>query len=121
MSLKNKYERVIIRNNMSLGLSSCAYEYLLNLEQEKQQLEERIKQYENPEDLTLMFMYCEENAKDKIKELQQENKQLKILIESLKLGVTLNREQEKLLDSILLGSGKYEQKRNKCKKSSRSS
>ena len=38
MNLKNKYERVIIRNNMSLGLSSCAYEYLLNLEQENNYL-----------------------------------------------------------------------------------
>lgn len=42
--------------------------------------------------------------------LQQENKQLKekvnkleILIENLKLGVTLNQEQEDLLDKILFG------------------
>lgn len=41
-------------------------------------------------------------------QLQQENKQLKekvnkleILIENLKLGVTLNQEQEDLLDEIL--------------------
>lgn len=45
---------------------------------------------------------------DYIKQLEQENKQLKekvnkleILIESLKLGVTLNQEQEDLLDEIL--------------------
>lgn len=51
------------------------------------------------------------NLKGAIEErnkLQQENKQLKILVESLKLGVTLNGEQEKLLDSILLGNGNYE-------------
>ena len=43
--------------------------------------------------------------------LQQENKQLKekinkleILIENLKLGVTLNQEQEDLLDKVLFGS-----------------
>ena len=34
-------------------------------------LEQRIKTYEDPEDLTLMFMYCDEKAKDKIKDLQQ--------------------------------------------------
>lgn len=46
--------------------------------------------------------------KIKISELPQENKRLKkkvnkleILIENLKLGVTLNQEQEDLLDEIL--------------------
>ena len=34
-------------------------------------LQQRIDTYENPEDLTLMFMYCNEKAKDKIKELQK--------------------------------------------------
>lgn len=37
---------------------------------ENQELKGRIKTYEEPEDLTLMFMYCDEKAKDKIKELQ---------------------------------------------------
>jgi hypothetical protein len=41
------------------------------LRQENKQLQDRIKKYENPEDLTLMFMYCDEKAKDKIKELQE--------------------------------------------------
>ena len=35
---------------------------------ENQQLKDRIKTYEEPEDLTLMFMYCDEKAKDKIKQ-----------------------------------------------------
>ena len=34
-------------------------------------LQKRINTYENPEDLTLMFMYCDEKAKDKIKDFQQ--------------------------------------------------
>lgn len=38
---------------------------------ENEELKERIKKYEDPEDLTLMFMYCDEKAKDKIKELQE--------------------------------------------------
>lgn len=49
------------------------------------------------------------------KQLQQENKQLKekinkleLLIESLELGVTLNQEQEDLLDKILLGGDNNE-------------
>lgn len=47
--------------------------------------------------------------------LQQENKQLKekvnkleILIENLKLGVTLNQEQEDLLDKVLFGGDSNE-------------
>lgn len=42
-----------------------------NLQQENQQLKEKINTYENPEDLTLMFMYCDEKAKDKIKQLKE--------------------------------------------------
>lgn len=45
---------------------------------------------------------------DYINQLQQDNKQLKILVGSLQLGVTLNEKQEKLLNSIMFGSGKYE-------------
>ena len=33
-------------------------------------LQQKINTYENPKDLTLMYMYCDEKAKDKIKELQ---------------------------------------------------
>lgn len=45
-----------------------------NLQQENQQLKAKIKTYEEPEDLTLMFMYCNEKAKDKIKELEEQLK-----------------------------------------------
>ena len=45
--------------------------YINKLEKDKKDLQEKINTYENPEDLTLMFMYCEEKTKDKIKELQQ--------------------------------------------------
>jgi wobble nucleotide-excising tRNase len=41
------------------------------LEKENKELQEKIKKYEDPEDLTLMFMYCDEKAKDNIKELQE--------------------------------------------------
>ena len=50
-------------------------------QQENQQLSERIKTYENPEDLTLMFMYCDEKAKDKIKELKEQNQKYKEVID----------------------------------------
>lgn len=55
------------------------------------------------------------SALKEIENLQQENKQLKekvnkleILIENLKLGVTLNQEQEDLLDKVLFGGDSNE-------------
>lgn len=41
------------------------------LKKKNDQLKDKIKTYQDPEDLTLMFMYCEEKAKDKIKELNK--------------------------------------------------
>lgn len=40
-------------------------------------LQEKVNQYENPDDMTLMFMWCDEKAKDKIKQLQEENERYK--------------------------------------------
>jgi len=40
-------------------------------------LQEKVKQYENPNDMTLFYMWLDEKSKDKIKYLQQENKRLK--------------------------------------------
>lgn len=40
-------------------------------------LQERVNQYENPDDLTLFYMWLDEKAKDKLKKMQEENKILK--------------------------------------------
>lgn len=50
----------------------CDCNIAVNLLEENQELKAKIKTYENPEDLTLMFMYCEEKTKDKIKELKKQ-------------------------------------------------
>ena len=52
-----------------------------NLLNKNQQLKEELNKYTDPKDLTLMFMYCDEKAKDKIKCLEQENQQLKEQLE----------------------------------------
>ena len=39
------------------------------LNEEIERLNKKIEQYENPEDMTLMFMWCDEKAKDEIKRL----------------------------------------------------
>lgn len=51
-------------------------EYTESLHKENQQLKAKIKTYEDPEDLTLMFMYCNEKAKDKIQELEKQLEEL---------------------------------------------
>ena len=51
------------------------------LHQENKQLKEKINTYENPEDLTLMFMYCDEKAKDKIKQLKEVIEEVREYIE----------------------------------------
>lgn len=48
---------------------------------EKASLEDKIKTYEDPEDMTLMFMWCEYKAKDKIKELEHNWNELKKYID----------------------------------------
>lgn len=51
---------------------------------ENQQLKDKINTYEDPEDLTLIFMYCEEKAKDKIKQLQNNWNELNEFLEKEK-------------------------------------
>ena len=46
------------------------YKELETKDKEIERLNKKIEQYENPEDMTLMFMWCDEKAKDKIKDLQ---------------------------------------------------
>ena len=41
-----------------------------------EQLEKKVDQYENPEDLTLFYMWLDTKAKDKMKQLEKRNKQL---------------------------------------------
>ena len=53
----------------------------IELQQENKQLKDKINTYENPEDLTLMFMYCDEKAKDKIKQLKEVIEEVREYIE----------------------------------------
>lgn len=53
------------------------------LEQENQELKQKINTYENPNDLTLMFMYCNEKARDMIEELKKELKEKNDFINKL--------------------------------------
>lgn len=66
-SIDKEQEEMIIH----LGNLNKFHREYKELKQENQQLKEKINQYENPEDLTLFYMWIDEKAKDKMKELQQ--------------------------------------------------
>lgn len=54
------------------------------LQKENERLKNKIKTYEDPEDMTLMFMWCGDKAKDKIKELEHNWNELKKWVEENK-------------------------------------
>ena len=58
-------------------------EVIADLKKENQELKDEINQYENPEDLTLFYMWLDAKAKDKMKELELENQKLTHIIEEL--------------------------------------
>lgn len=79
MKYENKTMTIEVKNDEMLGRTtdSTLHIELIKLQQENQQLKEKINTYENPEDLTLMFMYCDEKAKDKIEQLKEKVDYLK--------------------------------------------
>ena len=64
------------------------------LQQENQELKEKIKTYEDPEDLTLMFMYCDEKAKDKIRELKKQLEDKEERLERLRISAIGHAKRE---------------------------
>ena len=65
--------------------------------QENQQLKAKIKTYEDPEDLTLMFMYCNEKAKGEIEELEKENLILREIVMIKKMAIPYKEINDKSL------------------------
>ena len=49
--------------------------------EENRRLKDKINTYEHPENLTLMFMYCDEKAKDKINQLKEVIEEVREYIE----------------------------------------
>ena len=63
------------------GFDNKIYCPLCFFKEENRRLKDKINTYENPEDLTLMFMYCDEKAKDKIKQLKEVIEEVREYIE----------------------------------------
>ena len=94
--------------NLSLEKRVDCIEYINNLQQENKELKERINTYENPEDLTLFYMWLDEKAKDKIKELKDRINKAIAYIEKYKQVYDIDGSVEPKLDEFsILASPKY--------------
>lgn len=78
-------------------------EEIEKLRKKNKQLKERIEYLERSNN----------RREDTILEQRQEINDLEILIENLYLGVTLNKEEENLLDKILFGGDSNERNNNR--------
>ena len=67
--IKHQYFEIERLKELSKVDSQQAQEIIIELKQTIERLNKKIEQYENPEDMTLMFMWCDEKAKDEIKRL----------------------------------------------------
>lgn len=80
--LKNLHHKKGFGGLLFIDLSMIKFSklstYIRQLDKENQELKEKIETYEDPEDLTLMFMYCDEKAKEKIRELKKQLEEYKI-------------------------------------------
>lgn len=59
-------------------------DYITNLQQENEHLRTQVNTYENPDDYTLFYMWLDAKAKDKMKQLQEENERLNNKLEKIK-------------------------------------
>lgn len=113
MSLKNKYDYVVVRNEQSLGLSRNAFEYLLSLEKKIERLKN--SQY-CPYDEKCGKLYectkqeyedmCNANMKLSL-ENHELKKQLKETEKCLKDMYHINIENDKELDKLKTQLEKY--------------
>jgi chromosome segregation ATPase len=80
---------------------------------ENERLKEQINQYENPDDMALFYMWLDAKAKDKMKELEQENERLKELNAELK-AIT---KRPTPIDYAMIQK-RYEDYKSRCEKAS---
>lgn len=85
MSLKNKYDYVIVRNNQSLGFSRCAYDYVLKLEKENEELKKQLA--DRDERLTRLRNNAEKHARRELFLESQQKEFKKYLEEKIKFYI----------------------------------
>lgn len=89
--------RAIIKALNMYGRVPEMWELLQKIER----LNKKIEQYENPEDMTLMFMWCDEKAKDEIKRLNNIIKEVREYIEEWQRFPHTNGSTHKELKNLI--------------------
>ena len=86
--IKEKIKAYYIANDIDKILSyiTSLQQKVEQLEKENEQLRTQVNTYENPDDLTLFYMWLDEKAKDKIKQLENIRKEAIKIIEEDILG-----------------------------------
>lgn len=80
--MSNEIKEILEYYRKYMSIKDCIK--LSKIEDHITNLQQKVEQYENPDDLTLFYMWLDEKAKDKMKHLQQENERLNQLIKSLR-------------------------------------
>ena len=81
--------------------------YITNLQQENEQLRTQVNTYENPDDLTLFYMWLDEEAKDKMRHMENEIRELKQFNQMLiEIGEDYKSRCEKAIEYIDIETNK---------------
>ena len=94
------------------GFDNKIYCPLCFFKEENRRLKDKINTYEDPEDLTLMFMYCDEKAKDKIKQLKEVIEKVKTAVDYMIGNVDISEIHGTKLKQILDKVGDIDEKKN---------
>lgn len=80
---KTRNTKILTTNeaNILLDCITNLQQKVEQLEKENEHLRTQVNAYENPNDLTLFYMWLDEKAKDKIKQLENIKKEIKEYIE----------------------------------------
>ena len=89
---------VVIKNDGTLEFDAKELKILLDC---ITNLQEKVDQYENPNDLTLFYMWLDEKAKDKMKQLQKKYERMKENAKILSNGYNdLEKRNEKAIEYL---------------------
>ena len=81
--LLNMLKKCAREDKATLKLNEIACKTILSY---IEQLENKVDQYENPDDLTLFYMWINEKAKDKMKQLENNRDKALKIIDNYELG-----------------------------------
>lgn len=101
-------EKAIINGNRLTTPAMLDYLEVKELIDYITNLQEKVNQYENPDDMTLFYMWLDTKAKDKMKQLQEENKRLLKQLEDVSL------DEANIRADILLEQQDYKLKNEKA-------